>query len=932
MLTLKNIKKDYPMGTTTVHALKGVSLGFRNSEFVSILGPSGCGKTTMLNIIGGLDRYTEGDLVINGVSTKNYTDGDWDTYRNHTIGFVFQTYNLIMHQTVLGNVELALTLSGVSAKERRELAVRALERVGLGAETEKKPNQLSGGQMQRVAIARAIVNNPDIILADEPTGALDTATSVQIMDILKEISKSRLVVMVTHNPELAEKYSTRIVRLSDGEIISDSNPVSPEEYAVLAEEAECNRKCKDGEYEGEDCYSATITAEQEQKPPKTHKNRKKRKARPSMSFTTALSLSLKNLLTKKARTTLVAVAGSIGIIGIALILSLSSGFQLYINKVEEDTLSSYPLAISRETMDMSAMVSTLAGISSNEEFEKESGVVYSNRMMYKLLAAMNNRRVVNELNDFNEALVSDENLKQYINTIRYTYDFDIPIFLQKNAPLNKNGRTVQVNPSNMFSRLMPSMGGITLTFDIFSELLDNEALLDSQYDFLCGNKWPTEYDEVVIVVNRNEEIEDYALYSLGLLDPQELNSLLASATNPSAGSSDSEEESKPPVGFTYEDLMGLEFKAVPAVDFYTLDESDVFPKANEKNTVEKEEAIDGGITLKVVGVVRPKPASASASISGTVGYSSKLTQEIIRRTCESPIIKAQLAKKGINIFTGEVFQTKRVDVTIDRLKGMLSALAGSDNSDLADTINTFIDRQIKKYVEEGRTQEQAEQMVLDEYMQYLNIDSGGESLEQNYYDLGYATADDYMTISIYAKDFEGKNRIISWINDYNTRAQNSGNPQKVINYTDYVGIMMTSITDIINAISYVLIGFVAISLIVSSIMIGVITYISVIERTKEIGILRSIGASKKDISRVFNAETFIIGLGAGVFGVLVAVLLDIPINIILALLAGLNGIAAVPWWGAIALVLISVGLTLIAGLIPASFAARKDPVVALRTE
>ena len=870
MLSLENIVKDYQTTGSTVHALKGVTTDFRNNEFVSILGASGCGKTTLLNIIGGLDRYTSGDLFINGKSTKEYTDGDWDTYRNHTIGFIFQTYNLITHQTVLENVTLALTLSGVSARERKERAVAALQKVGLGEHINKKPNQLSGGQMQRVAIARAIVNNPDIILADEPTGALDTATSVQIMDILKEIAKDKLVIMVTHNPKLAEDYSTRIIRIQDGEIVADSRPVSEEEKINLIAEDKEKVGAKDGD-----------------KSDKSRKTRKKEDKNRSMSFKTAFFLSLKNLLTKKGRTVLISIAGSIGIIGIALILSLSNGFQIYINKVQEDTLSNYPLTIERSSVNTSAMMSSLLNSTTDkDEKEKLENYIYSSDILVKLMQYVSQTKTQNNIYEFYNALKteadSDGTLHKSVSAIQLTYNITPQIYIKADEKLNKDHKLMQVNPSNLMNRIfgkylsygsefgvnegiyssMASTMGMSING--WSEMIDNQKLLESQYDLVGnGSRWPTDYNEVVLTIDSKNEIDDFILYSLGLKSNEEIQEMIAdfNAQKPLDKYKNSD------FNVSYDDILNLKFKLILGADKYKKEgDTKIVPKTDEEleNFINDDK---NGIELKIVGIVRPKPSAAATSLTGVIGYKHSLTEKIISMGEHNSLINMQLSDTTWDYFNAKKFE------------------------------NT----------------------------------SGSPHLT-NLRELGYAQLDDPASISIYASDFESKDKIVSFINSYNEKCRAENKEENIISYTDYVAIMMSSVTTIINAISYVLISFVGISLIVSSIMIGVITYISVFERTKEIGILRSIGASKRDISRVFNAETFIIGLCAGLFGVLAAVLLDIPINILLAALASLYGIAAVPWWGGLILVLISVCLTLIAGIIPSRIAANKDPVIALRSE
>ncbi|MBP5193737.1 MAG: ABC transporter ATP-binding protein, partial [Clostridia bacterium] len=639
MLSLKNITKDYVTGDAVVHALRGVSLDFRRSEFVSILGASGCGKTTLLNIVGGLDRYTSGDLVINGVSTKEYADGDWDAYRNHTIGFVFQTYNLIGHQTVLGNVELALTLSGVSKEKRREMAAAALEKVGLKEYLNKKPNQLSGGQMQRVAIARAIVNNPDIILADEPTGAIDTVTSVQIMDILKEIAADRLVIMVTHNPEIAEKYSTRIVRLSDGLVISDTDPVTESEIENLKKEDAA--KAAEGEISAEDKNAKSAD--------NVRKTGVKRKKRPSMSFITALTLSLRNLLTKKARTILVSFAGSIGIIGIALILSLSDGFQVYINKVQEDTLSSYPLTIQSQSIDMSSMVSALMGLADEEAGEREPETVYSRGIMVDIIKTLSQAVHINDLKKFNEKLLGEEDLKKAITAIRYSYDLDLQVYFDKDEPLNKNGETFLVNPSSLLRTIFGSYNNAAISsmgggVNSWTEMLDNTELLKSQYDLMGDSRWPQNYDEVVIAIDTNSEINDFILYSLGLLPQSDITALMKG------------EEIETGASFTYDQLLGLKYKLLINTEKYKFDNLGYHgEKTNEEIIQQVEEGEEGVIEIKVVGIVRPKKSAAATSINGTIGYTSALTREVIKRIAASDIVKAQLMRQDVNVLTGEEF-------------------------------------------------------------------------------------------------------------------------------------------------------------------------------------------------------------------------------------------------------------------------------------
>ena len=781
MLELKKITKKYLSGTNSVSALKGIDLKFRETEFVSILGPSGCGKTTLLNIIGGLDQYTTGDLIINGKSTKNFKDKDWDTYRNHSIGFVFQNYNLIPHQTVLANVELALTLAGISKTERRKRALEALKDVGLEDQIHKKPNQMSGGQMQRVAIARALVGNPDILLADEPTGALDTKTSVQIMELLKEISKTKLVIMVTHNPDLAEKYSTRIIKLLDGQVTDDSKP-----------------------YDGVE-----------------EKKSKNKTGKTSMSFLTALSLSLNNLLTKKGRTILTAFAGSIGIIGIALIMSLSSGMQNYINKVEEDTLSSYPITLQETTMDTGELLN--AAMDSGNTYENyNDDKIHSMNITNDMLNLMSSGAKRNNLEAFKSYINENSNkFNKYANAIQYSYNLDLNIYKE-----NDDGYT-QVNPDQIMNELgfesMNEIGSMfssgTSSYNAFNEMLDNEELIKDQYECLAG-RLPKEYNEVVLVVNKDNYISDYTLYSIGLLDSEEL----------------------------------------------------------------------------VVGIIKPKEETITTNNYGGLWYTKDLTEYVIKEINESKIAKEQLANKNINVFTNKEFSNEEFDIN-NLSKEEQAYLATLSQSELAEIIANYKENASATY-------------------------------ESNLEKLGIVDLDSPSTINIYAKDFDSKEALADLITEYN----NQTTEENQITYTDIIKVMMSGVSSIIDIISYVLMGFVSISLVVSSIMIGIITYISVLERTKEIGILRSIGASKKDISRVFNAETLIIGLSAGLLGIIITVILNIPINAIINSLAGVSSIAHLPIVGAIILVVISILLTVIAGLLPAKMASKKDPVEALRTE
>lgn len=868
MLQLKNITKDYISGDSTVHALKGISINFRKNEFVSILGQSGCGKTTLLNIIGGLDRYTSGDLIINGKSTKEFKDRDWDAYRNYSIGFVFQSYNLIPHQTILSNVELALTISGVSKKERKERAIKALEDVGLKEQIHKKPNQLSGGQMQRVAIARALVNNPDIILADEPTGALDTKTSVQIMDILKEISKDKLIIMVTHNPDLAEKYSSRIIKILDGVITDDSNPFESNET--------------------------------------TEKGKTKR--RTSMKFFTAFRLSLNNLMTKKGRTILTSFAGSIGIIGIALILSISNGVQNYINKVEEETLSSYPITIQESTVDMTSMIENIMGESGENTENKENGKIYSTDVMDEMISTLSSKMESNNLKELKNYIETTENdIKSHSNAIQYNYNLNLNLYKEDTT----NG-VVKVNPSTVMnalgmgdmveaqnnSSLNDMFGTSSMSMsntNVWQEMLDNEELLHSQYDVLAGT-WPKAYNEVVLIVNKDNEISDYTLYTLGLKDQKELEEKWKAIEN------GEEVEESQETSYTYDELLNLSFKLILNSDYYQKQNNLWIDKSEDEEYMK--EKIQNAETIKVVGIIRQNDQSVSAGMSSGIGYIKDLKEYVINKSNESEIVKEQKENPDINIFTGMEFPKE------------------GENDD-------FNFKNLTQEQQMALNNLSQEEMVklMEAYTENRNA-----SYESNLQKLGAIDLDSPSSINIYPKDFDSKDKISQAIENYNQKQRDEGEEENVINYTDIVGVMMNSVSNIINTISYVLIAFVAISLIVSSIMIGIITYISVLERTKEIGILRAIGTSKKDISRVFNAETFIIGLISGLIGIGVTVLLSIPINSLIYSLTGVVVNVSLPFGAGVILVVISMFLTIIAGLIPAKMASKKDPVEALRTE
>lgn len=895
MLELNDIKKDYVSGSTTVSALKGINLRFRDCEFVSILGQSGCGKTTMLNIIGGLDKYTSGDLKINGVSTKNYKDRDWDFYRNNSIGFVFQSYNLIPHQTVLSNVELALTLSGVSKTERKRRAIEALEKVGLGEQIHKKPNQMSGGQMQRVAIARALVNNPDILLADEPTGALDTETSIQIMELLKEISKDRLIIMVTHNPELAKDYSTRIVRLLDGVITDDSDPYS-------LEDMEADIRAKEA--------AKVKTSEK-----KIKKSGKKQKT--SMSFFTALSLSFNNLMTKKTRTILTAFAGSIGIIGIAMILSISNGIQLYIDRVQRDTLSSYPITLQAESIDISSMVTSMTGNSDSAEHEDKTKI-YSNDIMGDMINTMVKEVKSNNLSEFKKYIENGgSDIKSYVSDIQYSYDVPLNIYMKDTS----NG-VEQLNPSTMFdsiygegatstsSAMSSGMGmGMFSNSSVWNQLLGNQQVLDEQYDVLAGH-WPENYNEVVLVTDKNNEVDDYTLYSLGLKDPEEVRTLFKKMM---VGES---YETEKDISYTFDEILDTEFKLVMPTDMYKYNDVTGTWDDYSKDDKYMTNVVNNGTDIKVCGIIRPNDDAVSTSISSGIGYTAKLTEYIIEEVKNSEIAKAQLADTSVDVFTGVPFDNDRnTEITMDDVNAYMATLSPEESAQM-----------------QAMTSGMSDDQILQLFSASLKARTTDATLDSNKSKLGITDLDTPSQIDIYATDFDSKEKVQNIIKDYNRLQQDDGKEENVINYTDYVGIMMSSVSTIINAISYVLIAFVAISLIVSSIMIGIITYISVLERTKEIGVLRSIGASKKDVSRIFNAETLIEGFVSGALGIVVTLLLCIPANALIKHLTDISNVAQLPVAGGVILIIISMFLTFIAGLIPAKFAAKKDPVVALRSE
>lgn len=855
MLQCKNIMKDYVSGDEIVHALKGVSLSFREHEFVSILGQSGCGKTTFLNIIGGLDHYTSGDLIINGKSTKDYSDKDWDTYRNHQVGFVFQSYNLIMHQSVLSNVELALTLTGVNKEERRKRAIEALNKVGLSDQIHKKPTQMSGGQMQRVAIARAIVNNPDIILADEPTGALDSATSVQIMEILKEISKDKLVIMVTHNPQLADEYSSRIIRLKDGSLVSDSNPFNEQEMNV----------------------DMSVLK------------------RPGMSFKMACSLSLNNLMTKKARTFLTSFAGSIGIIGIALIMSLSHGMQSYIDQMENDTMASYPIEIQSSSSDMSTLMTTMMGMK-KESKEHNDSKIYSRPYVEDVLESLSSSKK-NNLSAFKSYIESSKGkeFRKTAKAIEYDYNLNLQVYNE-----NTDSGLVQVSPNGLLDKLgMSDMMSIQSQFmdssamtndQVWLSLPESKKLRDDEYQLVEG-KWPTNYNEVVLEVDENNEITDYALYSLGLLDQDELVKNYQKILN---GEIDKISKTKLK-SYSVDDILNLKFRLVL--------NSDLYQKVNglwinqSENESYMKDVVSKSPEIKVVGIIKPSESTVSQPTMGGVYYTKAMEEYVTSKTENAQIVKEQKTNPNINIFTQTEFAS-----------GQKMSMSNLTNEQMM----------------------QLSSMSQEELMNYMNTynENINATYDSNLTKLGVVDYSNPTKISLYASSFDGKEKLGDLITSYNKKQTKSN----VITYNDFIGTMLSSVTSVVNIISYVLIAFVSVSLIVSSIMIGIITYISVLERTKEIGILRSIGASKKDITRVFNAETFIIGLISGVLGILITLVLNVPISVVVENMTGVAHIAKLPVNGAVFLIFIDLVLTILAGLIPSKIASKKDPVEALRSE
>ncbi len=883
MLTLSNIHKEYASGELRVEALKGVSLSFRKNEFVAVLGPSGCGKTTLLNIIGGLDRYTQGDLIIKGRSTREYKDADWDSYRNHSVGFVFQSYNLIPHQTVLSNVELALTLGGVPAKERRRRAVQALERVGLGDQLNKKPNEMSGGQMQRVAIARALVNDPEILLADEPTGALDSETSVQIMDVLKEIASDRLVIMVTHNPELAAQYATRTIRLLDGRVTDDTMP-----------------------FDGQDDMA--------QPPARTGAT--------SMHFGTALHLSLNNLMTKKGRTFMVALAGSIGIIGIALILSLSNGVNEYIKSVEEDTLAQYPLTIESETMNQSALLTAMMSASSGKDIPHEEGRVYSSNVMGDLMSAMVSEVNANDLPSFKAYLDGSQEIADLTSSIAYEYGSTLRIYNR-----NAVGGVQQVQPSTVIDTMtnssmmsnanalasMSSMSSLSqmtsmYNMNVFFELAGASVHRSGSYELLAGHM-PQKYDELLLVVGEDDDISDTTLYTLGLRDQSEVQQLFMTLLTGSTVQTET-------ISYSYDDLLNLTFTLVLPGNLYQEQGDGIYADISGDEAA-MSQALDQGVTLHIAGIARSSSNSMiSSMMAGGVGYTHELVEYVVSANNETPAVKAQRAHPDTDIFTGINFSG---GVDMEPSMEMLDTYLNSLPQEQQTAVRAMIGMMSEERILSMMRAEMAKQKTDATY-------------ESNLAKLNATNLDTPTQIKIYPIDFESKQRIVDLIEQYNAQMQAAGHEEGVIRYTDYVGSLMSSVTTIVDTISYVLIAFVSISLVVSSIMIGIITYISVLERTKEIGILRAMGASKGDVSRVFTAETLIIGLVAGFLGVLVTWLLTFPINALIHHLTQINAAAILPGGAAAILVAISMLLTILAGAIPSRMAAKKDPVVALRTE
>ena len=913
MLVLKDIVKDYVTGDTTVRAMKNISINFRENEFVAILGPSGCGKTTMLNIIGGLDRYTSGDLVINGKSTKTFTDGDWDTYRNHSIGFVFQSYNLITHQTVLANVELALTLSGVSKKERREKAIEALKKVGLEKHIYKRPTQMSGGQMQRVAIARALINNPDIILADEPTGALDSETSVQIMELLKEVAKDKLVIMVTHNPDLALQYATRVIRCLDGSVIDDSNPFVPteEDYKIEQEKAE---------------------------------DEKKKGKKPSMSMATAFTLSLRNLVTKRTRTILTAVAGSIGIIGIALVLALSNGINGYIDRIESDALLLFPMSVEKEAVNTDSLLQTALGLNPLLGVNHEKDAVYVNTSFNTMINTFVAQSNSNNLQSFKKYI--DENRAKFdelCNDVQFNYTTKLNIYRVQDGE-----NPIQVNPSTLLDNMnMESLSSLEGFVDmnsyvnLWKQLVGDNETIDNYYDVIYG-RLPKDYNEVVLIVDGNNEVTELMAYALGLKDQSQFTANLMNAL-----SGGEKLESGDAERISYDDIINLRFKMLTNSDLMHKDEKTGLWSDMRNNAIYVNSRLEDAIDIKVVGIVRPGEDNVLSVGTGYIGYTGELMDYALKRTRESEVVKEQLANPKKDVITGLEFFDKTVndfdlaDIDLNEIDfnklnitPFLSMakdmdLSQIDITDMSSMFNFGDMSDLQKKLMEGYLDDE---QVLAFKQAYIDTINSKCSLEKTYETIGYSDESNPTSIALYPKDFETKEEVNNMVDFYNQTVSKDGHEELTINCTDYIGIAMNIATQAINIVTYTLVIFVAISLVVSSIMIGIITYVSVIERTKEIGILRSIGASKRDVSNVFNAETFIIGLSAGLIGIGVTILCEIPINLLLRNLTGAPITAILPFTDGLSLVCISVFLTFIAGLIPSSLAAKKDPVEALRTE
>lgn len=1017
MLSLKNITKEYPTGDTKVQALRGISLDFRENEFVSILGPSGCGKTTMLNIIGGLDQYTSGDLIINGVSTRRYSDADWDTYRNHSIGFVFQSYNLIPHQTVLANVELALTLSGVSKRERRRRAIDALKQVGLAAQIHKKPNQMSGGQMQRVAIARALVNDPDILLADEPTGALDTQTSIQIMDILQSISRKKLIIMVTHNPELARRYSSRIIKVLDGRVVDDSRPYRAEAKSAPVAATGLSRVKKRSPLaiDAKEARRAQFGGLGGKKQSVTGKKKR------SMSFFTALSLSLNNLMTKKGRTFMTAFAGSIGIIGIALILSVSSGVNAYIESVQRDTLASYPIELHAESVDLTALVNTLMNSNGDDTHDHDRNKVYESIVLAQLMNALGSTGTEsNDLTAFKKHLESSEEFAKYLSAIRYQYDFNWSILVREGNEIGSDeGKVVKPDVAawlsgmsgstgsgsssqSPFSSMMgTSMGGFNVWTEMLAPLDKNDSnlvssLVREKYELIDeGGRWPEAANEVVLIVDEHNEISDLALFALGLRTEEEMNKVMLAAMKGEPVDLSNRK------AWSYEEIKQMRFRLLLASECYEKNANGTYTdlSASDSGLESLYGDADRGFTLQVVGIVRPTDDATSAFMSGSIGYTSALADEAMARTQKLGMLDEQKNSPDIDIITGQPFKSDKVITEEQKRTAIHNYLASLSEAEAkqflcrvlapepseeqiaakvaeinaypAPVLRQLLSTALETLGQEGVTvdmvmenpqlkamaiQAIALAMVQDELNQAAFGDKTVAEMEamlsaaqvdklyeedeiphdyskstyrKNLSLLGDVNSDSPSAIYLFAATFEDKDEISALIDSYNGTVEES----KKISYTDYVGLLMSSVTTIVNAISYVLIAFVAISLVVSSIMIGIITYISVLERTKEIGILRAIGASKKDVGRVFNAETLIVGFVAGIIGIVITLLLNQVVNVILFHFTGIAGLRAVlPVGAAVILVAISMFLTLIAGLIPSGFAAKKNPVEALRSE